>query len=150
MENMFKSDYEYGTNEYVRQYVEFFRHELEIVKLKNGEMLIAFVHDDIYENKTCLTFPYLVIRTSASTFELMEYTPSLDLKTITIENSEILFSSIPDADVVEYCIEFFKNNLFVNEFGTRTAQDGTVVSVSREEYEIDQKATVKTGSDSYH
>lgn len=147
---MFESDYEYGTNGYVVQYANFFKDCVRLVKMKNSEMIVAFVHDDLYTNKVCLSFPYLLTRDTAITFDMWEYTPSLKIKNVTVCQSEISFIKEMTDNLVDFYLDYVKEHVFVNPHGTRTGKDGEQVEITNEETELDRLATVKIDSETIH
>lgn len=148
---MFQSDFDYGTNEYAKQYADFFVGAVRLVKLVNGETLVGFVDSELYAKKTCIDFPYKLVQVETSAFEMIEYTPSLKLKTITIDNDKILFTTILSEELEAYYINYIKENMFSSLYGTRTTMNGEVVSVTKEEADLDGQANVPVDSSgSYH
>lgn len=104
--------YDYGTNDYMCSYINSFVQNVRIIKLITGDMLIGFQTDGIRYNTTIIDFPFQIISINNLSFNMKEYTPLLELRTITVKDDSVIFSSTPDDFIIKGYLEMLIEEVF--------------------------------------
>jgi len=108
---MFSS--EYGTRQYLKEYIASEFERIRLVKCVNGELLIGFVQD-MFTDRVTIDFPLSLTQTGSNQFFMEEYTPELEFKTVTFNKSHVMFETIAGMTTISSYIEYLKEYTFLD------------------------------------
>ena len=115
MEDIIEFTSEYGTRQYLKEYIASEFDKIKLVKCTNGEIILGFVQD-VFADRITIDFPLQCHQGTpgVNSFFIHEYTPELEYKTVTFNKSLVMFESEPSDDLISVFIEYHQTMTFSN------------------------------------